>query len=132
MKTGKRRPVILAAVSFMLALSLVSAFADGFGTELILSGKYELPVSVCISSPQYKQIARFGKERTEYLNRLIKHIGITVTTDGDISETALTVDSEPVFTWFAWETDSLQNTVYSFEPETVYERKNAEGEDYPF
>lgn len=132
MRTEKRRPVILAAVSFMLALSLVSAFADGFGTELILSGKYELPVSVCISSPQYKQIAQFGKERTEYMNSLIKHIGITVTTDGDISETALTVDSEPVFTYISWETDSVQHTVYSFEPETVYERKNTEGEDYPF
>ena len=132
MRTGKAKTFILAAVSLLLALTVFSASAEGFGTELILSGMCGFPVTVCISSPQYRQIAQFGTERTEYLNRLMKHIGITVTADGDISQTALTVDLEPVYFYTVKDTDSVQRTVYSFEPDTVYETKNEQGEAFPF
>ena len=118
----RNRILIRAAVLFLCAaLSLpLYARADLFGPDTLLTGQTENPVSVTVSGPAYKQIARFGTERTDSLNRVLKHLGLTVTLDGRLSETAFSVDGSPAFSYLEITDDTGLKRIYSFEPDTAY------------
>ena len=111
MKKGRlfRRAGLFAAL--ILAFLCSAGYADDYGPEELMRGVFSSPTSVTVSSPSYKQIAQFGKERTENLNRLLKHIGISVTLDGDLSETYLSLDGETVFSYVEKDAGSDMRTV---------------------
>ena len=93
--------LIRAAVFFLCAVLLLplGAQAGLFGPDTLLTGQADTPVTVTVTEAAYKQIARFGTDRTESLNRVLKHLGLAVTLDGDRSETVFTVDGDPVFSY---------------------------------
>ena len=82
MKNGRlfRKAALFAALVLVFLLS--DGNAEGFGPDELMRGRFSSPVSITASSPSFKQIAQFGKERTESLNRLLMHIGVSVTLDG--------------------------------------------------
>lgn len=119
----RKRFIAGMIVSFFLMVPVLSSCAggdEGIGPDLLMKGIFRSPVTVSISSPAYTQISQFGRERTESLNRLLKHLGLRITLDTDVSETVLTVDREPAYSYVETEEESVQRTVYSFQPDIVY------------
>ena len=119
---------------FVFVLTLTFLFCPVFAEEItpdfLMTGETNSPVSVIISSPQYKTIARFGEERKDSLNRLLKHFSLAVNTDGNTSETIVMIDQESVFSYIESTIDHIQKTVYSVSPDMVivHEEKDNEGD----
>ena len=116
--------IIIHAAALLLSVTLMMPFctanAEGIGADTLMTGRADLPLTVTVSGPEYAQIARFGTDRTDSLNKILKHLGLSVTLDGNLSETVVTVDDEPAFSFFELPADSGSKTVYSFDPDTVY------------
>lgn len=113
----------------MIAVTLYSACAEEFTPDFLMTGERETPVSMIISSPEYKTISRFGEERKDSLNRLLKHLSLAVNTDGDISETIVMIDQEPVYSYIETTNDTILKTVYSTGSDTVVAQQEKERED---
>lgn len=88
------RRTILLLVSAAL---LFTASGTAEGLDILLTGNASGPFTVTFSSPSYKQLAQFGKERLKSLNRVLKHLSVDISVHGDESETAVSVDSDRVF-----------------------------------
>ncbi len=118
----RNRILIRAAVFFLCAVLLLplGAQAGLFGPDTLLTGQADTPVTVTVTEAAYKQIARFGTDRTDSLNRVLKHLGLAVTLDGDRSETVFTVDGDPVFSYLETAGETGLKRIYSFDPETAY------------
>ena len=116
---------------FVLMLSIFTCFtcAEEITADFLMTGETNKHVSMIISSPEYKTISRFGEERKDSLNRLLKHLSLAVNTDGDISETIVMIDQEPVYSYVETTTDSIQKTVYSVSPDTVVVQQREDQED---
>ena len=120
-------PRIIAVTMVMVLIMLFSnAFAEEIGPDLIMKGVYGSPVTITISSPSYRMLSQFSEERKEMLNRLIGHIGLSVTLDGHVSETVLYIDQDEIYTALETVQGSLRQTAYSFDPENVYETSLSE------
>ena len=115
MRKEKTRITILAVLLFLFLTPRMAA-ADMIGYETLLTGRTDSPVTVSLSSPAYKSLAQFGQERTESLNRLLKQSAVSVSLDGEITETTIETDGEPVCSWIETDLDSVRRTVYSFDP----------------
>ena len=103
----------------MLTVILCHAYAEEITPDFLMTGETNTSVSMIISSPKYKTIARFGEERKDSLNRLLKHLSLAVKTDGNMSETTVMIDQEPVYSYIETTKGNIQNTVYSVSPDTV-------------
>ena len=116
-----RYPLINAALILMIVLAVFcGACAEEMGHDLILRGEYGAPLKLSITEPVYARLSQFGEERLESLNKLVRHLGISVCADGNVTETAVLVDGETVYSFTETETDSGISTVYSFEPDQLY------------
>ena len=120
----KKRIIILAAV--LILMIPYCSLSEGLSADILLTGKCNSPVTVTVSSPAYSVIAQYGEERTKALNKLLRHLSISVTLDEDTSETSINVDNEPVYSYIQKTKKSVTRTVYSVQPDTVYEQKNEE------
>ena len=107
-------------ISAFLICSAHAAYADGIGPDALMTGRTDFPITVKVSEPVFRLIARFGADRTESFNKILKHIGFSVTVDGDLSETVISVDGEPAFSYLETSGDGEKRTVYSFDPDTAY------------
>ena len=119
-------PVILAA----LMMSGASADESGFG--ILFRGDINEPVTVIIQSPAFHQLSQFSKERTESLNRVLKHLSLSIYMDGSASETTLFVDSGSMFTITENREGQCLRSVYSFSPDVLYQRSCTEKTDDSF
>lgn len=110
-----------AALFLSAALMLcVRVRADGTVRDALLDGKAETPLTVTVSEPAYRQIARFGTDRTDSLNRVLKHLSLSVTLDGELSETVFSVDGDLVFSYLETAGEAGPKRFYSFDPDTAY------------
>ncbi len=116
------RTVIILAVLSVIALCSIPALSESGGLDSLLNGKVTSPLQVTFSSPQFLSLARFDSERLETLNRLIRHFALEIRADGELSETTVAVDGDPLYTVKEDVSDGLSRSVYSFEPDHVYER----------
>lgn len=119
-------PVISAA------LMVSCAYADESGFDILFSGNITKPVTVSIQSPQFQQLSQFGKERTESLNRVLKHLSLSIITDGPVSETTIYTDSNPVYTVKECRDKQNIRSVYSFRPDVLYQYTDTEETDDSF
>ena len=119
MKRRIRSVIFFFAFVLMLAMIRCFSYAEEITADFLMTGETNIPVSMIISSPEYKTISRFGEERKDSLNRLLKHLSLTVNTDGNTSETVVMIDQEPVYSYFQTTEGTIQKTVYSVSPETV-------------
>ena len=46
--------------------------------DVLLSGNIKAPVTVRITSPAFQQLSQFSSERTENLNKILKHFSINI------------------------------------------------------
>ncbi len=113
----------------MLAVILCSSCAEEFTPDFLMTGETNTPVSIIISSPEYKTISRFGEERKDNLNRLLKHLSLAVNTDGNTSETTVMIDQEPVYSYIETTNDTVQKAVYSAGSDTVVVQHEKDRED---
>ena len=116
--------IILSAIFFLIMFPSASP-AETIGPDLLLKGECDLPLTVLISSPQYKLIDRFSADRRDELNRLLRHLAISVTADGNLSETALLVDQEPV--WSSFSNDGM--TLFSFGNLSIIDSREEQVQD---
>lgn len=116
---------------FVLMLSIFTCFtcAEEITADFLMTGETNEPVSMIISSPEYKTISRFGEERKDSLNRLLKHLSLSVNTDGTTSETIVMIDQEPVYSYVQTTDGTILKTVYSVSPDTVVVQQENEKED---
>ncbi len=125
MKNRTNRILILIVLTALMMTSC-TVYADGIGPNFLMTGETDRPVIITVSSPVYRLIAQFGKERTDSFNKLMNHLAVSVAVDGNRTETTVLVDSEPVYS-YTEETDGLyNNTVYSIQPETVFQDNDEE------
>lgn len=129
MKKGIRSMLFRFTFVLMLTVILSSSCAEEITPDFLMTGETDTPVSIMISSPEYKSISRFGDERKDSLNRLLKHLSLAVNTDGNTSETIVMIDQEPVYSYVETTTDSIQKTVYSVSPDTVVVQQRENHED---
>lgn len=113
---------VITVLLMILLMPLRYGSAESINADLLFTGQYTSPVTICVSAPSYKHIAQFGEERTENLNKLFSHLELSVCMDGNISRTTLKVDQEPLYYFDESVSDVSVKTVYSFDPNTVYER----------
>ena len=126
---------ITAIVLILLLIPLQYGAGEEIGPDMLLSGRYASPFTISITDPSYKHIAQFGEERTSCLNKVLSHLTLSVSVDGKLSETTLMVDQEPLYSIDEEDTDTVRKTVYSFDPDTVYEqntKKTEEDMSFPF
>ena len=100
------RKLILSVIAVLLLISCNHSMGEAFPGHFLLSGEFNNPVTFCIYNPEYTQLAQFGKERLDSLNRLIKHISVSVRTDKDLIETVLSVDRDRLISFEDKQTDS--------------------------
>ena len=122
--------VFLPAITAVLIMSC--AYADESGFNVLFSGNITEPVAVSIQSPQFLQLSQFGKERTESLNRVLKHLSLSINTDGSLSESTFYTDSSPIFTIKECRKEKHLRSVYSFCPDVLYQRSETEETDDSF
>lgn len=125
----KRSGLFFFVFLMMLAFALRCAFAEEITPDFLMTGETEAPVSLIISSPEYKTISRFGEERKDSLNRLLKHFSLSVDTDGNTSETVVMIDQEPVYSYIEATEENIQKTVYSLCPDKVVVQQVKGSED---
>ena len=116
------RKIPCAVLCFLLVIHLLTcsvSCSESFTPDLLLTGHIGFPVKMTVSSPEYNRIARFGEERTAYLNKLMKHFTLTVILDGSVSQTTLMIDQDPVVSIARIEDESDQHFIYSFDSENV-------------
>ena len=85
-------------ISSFLALFMLpgTVCAEAFSYDLLQKGKSDLPLEILFSSPQYSQIAQFGQERKDDLNKLLKHFSFSVVSDGNEYENTIQINGENV------------------------------------
>lgn len=132
----RKRALRFAATAILLVLLAVSfaVCAEEIGPDLILREEIDAPLKLTVSEPVYSSLAQFGEDRLASLNKLIKHLGISVNMDGTVTDTTLLVDGDAVFSFTEAETEAGISSVYSFEPDKVYASTsdNAEAGDPDF
>ncbi len=122
--------VFLPVITAVLIMSC--AYADESGFNVLFSGNITEPVAVSIQSPQFQQLSQFGKERTESLNRVLKHLSLCINTDGSVSETTFYTDRSPMFSVKERRKGKLLRSVFSFRPDVLYQRSDTEETDDSF
>ena len=114
---------------FLISLLLIfltltvsfTAFSEENCLETFLNGDFSVPFSFVLSSPEYRTLPQFGKERLDSLNRLIKHFSMEMCIDGNISSTAFFIDGEKLYSVAEKVSGGISRNAYSFDPERIYE-----------
>ena len=126
----RRKSVPAVVIILLLCLSVFScAAADGSWFAMLLGGEAEGPVRVSFISPSYSRLAQFGDDRRESLNRLLSHLSVDITLDGDASETAISIDGEKLFSVTESTEENMTAKTFSFEPDTVLSVPGSETEE---
>lgn len=90
------RKTVSALVAFFCLFTSCKGSGENYPTHFLLTGEVDSPVTFCISSPEYTNLAQFGKDRLDSLNRLLRHISVTVSVKDNGTETVLSIDQEPL------------------------------------
>ena len=126
-RTTERKMIVLMLIMMLFLPSAVAAAVPM--PVRLLTGETNEPLRIVLSDPEVKKLSQFDENRTEQLNRLIRHAGIDLNIDGNYSRTKILIDSEEAFSY-------LQNEdgerIYSFEPTVVYQGKTEETDDDDF
>ena len=124
-RTTERRIIIFLLIMILLLPSVATATVPI--PVLLLTGETDEPLRIVLAAPEVKKISQFDENRTEQLNRLIRHAGIDLSIDRNYSKIGILIDNEEVFSYL--ENDNAER-IYSFEPTEVYQGKaNADETD---
>ena len=90
------RKTFLVIIAVFCLFSGSNGIGESFPSHFLLTGEFDSPVTFSLYAPEYVQLAQFGKERLDSLNRLLRHFSVTVRSDHRGSETVLCIDQEPL------------------------------------
>lgn len=117
-----KRKLIHALLYLLLsAVTIYGAKADISEMNTLFNGEISFPVKIHVSSPEFRRLSQFSRERTDSLNRIIKHISMDISIDGQIYETTLYADDEALVTVREKDNENGKLTVYSLQPDTLYQ-----------
>lgn len=117
-RTTERKTIVLILIMMLLLPSAASA-AIPIPVSL-LTGETNEPLRIVLSEPEFKKLSQFDENRTEQLNRLIRHAGIDLNIDRNCSKTKILIDNDEVFSYL--QNDDAER-IYSFEPAVIYQEK---------
>lgn len=92
----KIRNNLLMIITVFCLFSASGCIGESSPNHYMLTGELSFPVTFSIYAPQYIQLAQFGKERLDSLNRLLKHVSVAVSSVQGGTETVLSIDQEPI------------------------------------
>ena len=72
------RKTFLVIIAVFCLFSCSNGIGETFPSHFLLTGEFDSPITFSIYTPEYTQLAQFGKERLDSLNRLLRHISVTV------------------------------------------------------
>ena len=115
----------------VLLLSMVSsaALTEGISPEILLTGAIDSPIEVTLASPSFKLISQFGEERTNAFNRLLSHLSLSVSYDGNLSRAMIKIDQDPVFSFIDSGKENAEETSYPFKLDQLYDNRNGDGSE---
>ena len=90
------RKILLSIIAVFCLLACRGGIGESFPTHFLLTGEIDSPVSFSIYAPEYTNLAQFGKERLDSLNRLLRHVSIVVNALNEETETIISIDQEPL------------------------------------
>ena len=130
MKSKAKKRIIAMILGLLLLIPMISAAETPLPVQL-LTGKDPGPIRILISKPEVKKLAQFDENRTEQLNKLIRHLSLDLSLDGNLSSTGILINKEEAISYLQRDGESGAERIYSFEPETVYaeEKKDTEEPD---
>ena len=118
------RTTFLMIIAAFCLLSCSNGIGEAFPSHFLLTGEFASPVTFSIYTPEYTQLAQFGKERLDSLNRLLRHISVAVSSDHNGAETVLYIDQEPLLS--ITETQAEMNG----QKQSTHEDKNTDQDEY--
>ena len=125
MKNIIRKTFLVIIAAFCL-FSGSNGIGETFPSHFLLTGEFDSPITFSIYAPEYTQLAQFSKERLDSLNRLLRHISVTVGSDRNRAETVLYIDQEPLLSIMDTQSEmSGQN-------QNLNEEKNTEKDEFTF
>ena len=130
-----RKTAVLTAVLLlicMLSSTACSLTEQGIGPDALLTGVFTSPVRTVFSFPEFGQLAAFGKERIESLNRLIRHFSLDIQMDGEVSRTVISVDDEPVCSFTEDEKDGTEPSADSSDADPAPQSRSDENGEAAF
>ena len=122
-RTAERKITVLILILMLILPSAATAAVPLPVT--LLTGETNEPLRIVLSEPEVKKLSQFDENRTEQLNRLIRHAGIDLNIDSDCSRTRILIDNEEAFSYL--QNDDAER-IYSFEPTVLYQEKTKAGE----
>ena len=75
------RKTFLVIIAVFCLFSGSNGIGESFPSHFLLTGEFDSPVTFSLYAPEYVQLAQFGKERLDSLNRLLRHFSVTVRSD---------------------------------------------------
>ena len=117
-------PVFLACF-FLIPVPSHGEVADPLA---FLTNQAEPSVTMTVFSPEILSLAWFDEKRTEQANRLLKHLSLKISLDGDLSSAAFYVDGTELFSILTEEDGKQQGSIYSFSPGFLYIRDSVPAE----
>ena len=128
-----KRILKLLALLTALLTGIHSAGAEsGDFLRLLTTGVSQTPLKVHFDSVRFHTLTPFDEERTESLDRLIRHLSVDITTDHHHSDTVLSVDGDPFLSITEQAGDDSTVSVYSLAPEMAFESRNDGIHTYDF
>ena len=122
-RTTERKTIVLILIMMLL---LPSAAAGAVPMPVtLLTGETNEPLRIVLSEPEVKKLSQFDENRTEQMNRLIRHAGIDLNIGRNCSKTKILIDNEEAFSYL--QNDDAER-IYSFEPTVIYQKKTNEEE----
>lgn len=119
---GKKLTVVCVIIAILFIFSAGSCSAGGLSASLesLLTGETESPFTLSLLSPAYSNLAQFGEDRVDSLNRLLKHLSFSIDINGPVSETTFLIDQDPLFSVFERNNGTFSERLYSVDPDGVF------------
>ncbi len=98
---------IMIACVTVISVSSATGNTETSGIDALLSGEVSGSLQISISSPVFRKLSQFGKERIQSLNRLMQHFSIDISINGDETNATVSVDSEPIINLYGENNDHI-------------------------
>ena len=111
-----RRTVILILMLILIPAASFAGNIDGFLTKLASPAEKTVELDF---TAEAVRIPQFSETRTEWLNKLLKHIVFRIRSDGKVQEESIEVDGKAVLGSITRTTEEGKETRFSFS-DTIY------------
>ena len=130
MKKKTERSLIGLLVMIFMLLPAFSAAETPLPVSL-LTGEAPETLNLVLSEPEVRKLSAFDENRTEQINRLIRHLAADLRIDNPNSQVSILVDGEEAFSFLRHTEADRTKRIYSFDPGTIYPERTESEETNP-